>query len=82
LAELASLHGFAAHLNQQKHWFGGIRRKREAQIISRMVADVRSGKATYETLLSQATAISELRLVDSGLDRQLKQQAQTEENDG
>ena len=82
LADVAPIHGTAAVTNQRLHWFAQVRRNREEQLIKQMIAQVRGGKATHESLLSLATAISELRLIESGLDRQVKEQAHSENANG
>jgi len=52
--------------------WGMVIAEREAQIVDDMVHDYRAGKATGEHLLAKVAAISELRKIESELDRDAK----------
>ena len=58
----------AAHQNVQE-----VIAQREISIVNELVLHYRSGKASYEILLAQVAAISELRRLEAHFDNDAKQ---------
>jgi hypothetical protein len=70
--------GFAKGNNALLHWYDVIRQERENVLISQMVSDVRSRKATFESLYGGVCAIAELRSITKSLENSLSESIEAE----